>query len=143
MKHDKLLQFQDRLKAAGLKTTAARVAIVDLLSRAQVPLSAKDISAEMPRKQKVDQATIYRNLEALTSANIIRLVNFQHDHNHYELVDNSHHHHAICKRCGKVVDISGCDLRSWGQQVKTMSGFAEINQHALEFFGLCKSCSKK
>ena len=143
MQYSELTDFQTRLKAVDLKTTAARLAILDALSNAETPLSAKNIADGMTKKQKVDQATIYRNLEAMTSANIIRMVNFQHDHNHYELVDSSHHHHAICKKCGKVVDISGCDLKGWDKQVKKISDFAEINQHALEFFGLCKTCGTK
>lgn len=130
------------LKSAGLKVTAPRLAILKALNSAQQPLSAKGIFDALPKASRADQATIYRNLDSLLAENLIRQVNFQHDHNHYELAEN-HHHHTICESCGKVVDISQCDIASLEKQVKTVSGFATINHHALEFFGLCKKCAKK
>lgn len=129
------------LTKAGLKVTAPRVAILNTLINAAAPLTAQEIHQKLV-SAKIDQATVYRNLETLTSLKILRPVNFRHDHNHYELASH-HHHHAICEGCGKVSDISSCDLTGWDKQVKKISGFAEINQHALEFFGLCKTCAKQ
>lgn len=136
-------EISELLKQTGLKITRPRLAILGILQNARLPLSAKDIFNKLPKAAKPDQATVYRNIENLEAVKLIRQVNFQHDHNHYELVANGHHHHAICENCGKVVDISKCDIAGLEKQVKAVSGFTKINHHALEFFGLCKNCTKK
>ncbi len=133
--------YRPLLEKSALKTTKPRLLVLDTLTKSKIPLTAQEIHSQLS-KSKIDQATVYRNLQSLTDAKIIRLVNFQHDHNHYE-VANNHHHHAICESCGKVVDISKCDLSQLEKNVKSISGFSTINQHSLEFFGLCTKCAKK
>ncbi|HMQ02079.1 MAG TPA: transcriptional repressor [Candidatus Doudnabacteria bacterium] len=134
--------YRPALQDAGLKITKPRLAILAILKNSKLPLTAQEIHAKAS-KFNIDQATVYRNLETLSAIDLVRLVNFQHDHNHYELATDEHHHHAICEQCGKVVDISKCDIASLEKQVKATSGFTQINHHALEFFGLCKTCAKK
>lgn len=129
------------LKTSGLKTTQERLSILEVLSKSKTPLSIRNIKEKLKETQ-VDQATIYRTIEALVEKKIVRPVNFQHDHNHYEIIDNSHHHHIICETCGKVVDISSCNTDSLEKEIKQIGNFATINNHALEFFGICKSCNK-
>jgi Fur family ferric uptake transcriptional regulator len=135
-------KYRPLLQKAGLKVTPERLSILDVLNNVKKPTSVKDLKEKLKGKE-VDQATIYRNMETLTKGNVIRSVNFQHDHNHYELVNDDHHHHLICENCGKVVDVSKCDTSKIEQQVKKLGNFATINSHALEFFGLCKNCVKK
>lgn len=134
--------FPTLLTQAKLKITKPRLAILSVLYATKTPLTAQEIHTKT-HQHKIDQATVYRNLETLTQSGLVRLVNFQHDHKHYELASNNHHHHAICQNCGKVVDISKCDLTTLEKQVKKISAFTKINHHALEFFGLCKKCSKQ
>lgn len=141
MKHRKQTDWSESLKGFGLKVTQPRLAILDSLNGSPVPLSAQEIHRKV-KSAKADQATIYRNLQTLATTGLIRRVNFQHDHNHYELAGH-HHHHVICENCGKVADISKCDITTMEKQAKAMSGFAQINSHALEFFGLCKNCAAK
>lgn len=141
MKNRNSTDWAGSLKEFGLKATQPRLAILDTLNASQIPLSAREIHRKV-KSANADQATIYRNLQTLAAAGLIRRVNFQHDHNHYELAGH-HHHHAICENCGKVVDISKCDIAGLEKQVLAVSGFAQINSHALEFFGLCKNCASK
>ncbi len=129
------------LKDAGLKSTPERFAIINALTNSKKPLSVKELKERLA-SEAIDQATIYRTLQSLTQNNIVRTVNFQHDHNHYELVSEIHHHHLICQSCGKVVDVSKCDTSNIENEVKKLGNFAKINYHALEFFGICKTCKK-
>ncbi len=134
-------KFRPLLRTAGLKATPERLAVLAVLHTAKKPLSVKDIKDTL-QPHAADQATIYRTIQSLLKSNIVRPVNFEHDHNHYELVSDTHHHHLICERCGKAVDVSQCDTSALEKQVQAISGFATINHHALEFFGVCKSCAK-
>lgn len=135
-------KFSPLLKTVGLKATPDRMAILDTLSKSKKPLSVKDLKEKLA-KIDVDQATIYRNMEILAKNNLIRPVNLRHGHNHYELIENKHHHHLICENCGKIVDVSKCDTSKIENQIKKLGNFAKINTHALEFFGTCKTCSNK
>lgn len=137
-----LAQFRPLLQQAKLKATNERLALLEVLSKSSKPLSVRELADKL-KKSKIDQATIYRNIDSLTKNGLVRLVNFQHDHNHYELEDSKHHHHLICENCGKVVDVSKCDTGKIEAQVKALGNFATINKHALEFFGLCKPCFNK
>lgn len=128
------------LKQIGLKATPERLYILDALNKTKKPLSVKDLKEDL---KNVDQATIYRTMEVFVKNDVVSPVNLQHDHNHYELVRSDHHHHAICEKCGKVVDISKCDINTLEKQVKKVAAFKQINTHALEFFGICQACAKK
>lgn len=136
-----ILNPKAMLQQAGFKATPGRVALLKLLRETQKPLSIQDIRKQLTGK-KLDQATVYRVLEALRSKGIIEMVNMEHGHAHFELV-SAHHHHAICTNCGKVVDVSRCKTKKLDEEVKKIAGFTNIYRHSLEFFGLCKSCAAK
>lgn len=128
------------LRDNNFRVTPGRVAVLDLLAQSSTPLATKDILRKL-KHLHLDQATIYRMLTALKEKSIVQMVNMEHDHTHWELV--SHHHHAVCEQCGRVVDISQCDLHKLEEEIKKISGFSTIRRHSLEFFGLCAKCTKK
>lgn len=114
---------------------------MEILTNTKKPLSIQDIQKKLGKKS-ADQATVYRTIEIFKKNGIVRQVNFEHDHAHYELNTNSHHHHTICQNCGKVVDISNCNIEGLEKEVLKMSGFKNIEKHSLEFFGHCGKCKK-
>lgn len=134
------VQFENILKDAGFRVTTGRVAVLGLLAESPAPLAIKDILHKI-KHVRLDQATVYRMLDAMREKGLVQMVNMEHDHTHWELT--SHHHHAICEQCGKVIDISKCDLQKLEAEIKKVSGFTTIRRHSLEFFGLCAPCSKK
>ncbi len=135
------LEIQAALRQAGLKATAGRIAVLTLLTASKKPLTIQDIQKQL-KKQAPDQATLYRMMGLLKDSGTIRQVNLEHPHAHYEY-SAGHHHHAICENCGKVVDISACNITKLETEVKKVAGFSRINHHSLEFFGICNSCTKQ
>lgn len=125
------------MKDAGLKVTAARLGLLDVLKHAKKPLSIKDIANAL--EKKIDLATFYRNMELLAGVGLVEQVRFLGRGSLYELA-GSHHHHIICERCGKISNVKKCQLALEEFSVKN-SGFAVISRHSLEFFGVCKKCS--
>jgi Fur family ferric uptake transcriptional regulator len=123
------------LKSHSLKVTPTRVMVLEILSKAKKPLSVKDIQKKLG--QAIDLATLYRTFETLRFSGLVLEVDFKHGHSHYELATMKHHHHAICEKCGRVVDISKCDIKNLEKQVLKLSKFKKINSHSLEFFGIC------
>ncbi|MCX6736382.1 MAG: Fur family transcriptional regulator [Candidatus Parcubacteria bacterium] len=130
------------LRKNGSKATPGRVAILSVLQKKCIPLSINEISASLP--VKLNQTTIYRTLESLTDSEIIRRVELGHAHAHYEMVEKqNHHHHIICKECGKIEDVRICGTEEMESSVlKKSKLFHNIKSHALEFFGVCNGCVK-
>lgn len=131
--------LKDKLRSNSLKITPARLEVLDILTHTKKPISINDISKKL---KDTDLATLYRTFETLKELGLATQVDFQHGHAHYELATREHHHHLVCQKCGKVVDISKCDTTTLEKQALKISKFAKINAHSLEFFGICKSCYK-
>jgi Fur family ferric uptake transcriptional regulator len=131
------------LREAGYKATPRRVELLVLLSRAAERgkvLSINDLSSAL--KNHANQTTIYRALNDLLEAGIVRQVDFQHQHAHYEFIARQpHHHHLICKSCGDVEDVEACNTDSLEKKIlKKSKKFSFIKTHALEFFSVCSNC---
>ena len=47
-----------------------------------------------------------------------------------------HHHHLVCRRCGRTVEIEGPAVETWAQRVADAHGFSDLS-HTAEIFGLC------
>ena len=124
------------LKEAKLRATPKRVALLSALQSARSPRTAE----ELHKAVKSDLVTIYRNLQSLVGAGIVSEVRFKDSSVRYELA-HGHHHHIVCTGCGAVEELDGCDnspLES--QALRASERFSRIEEHALEFFGVCKSC---
>jgi Fe2+ or Zn2+ uptake regulation protein len=134
--------WSGRLRAAGLKATSARIAVLATLVKAKEPLGAQEIAKAIGSKT-ADTATVYRVINSLVEAGMVRVVSLRHDHVDYELADLPDHHHLVCLSCGKVEDFTGCGADDLAAAVlKRSKAFAELTQHSLEFFGTCKECAK-
>ena len=135
--------FSVILRDNGYKATPARLALLAVLKNADHPLTIQELLKELGGK--VNQATIYRSLESLLAVSIVRQVDMQHGHAHYELHSGqAHHHHLICRSCGQTEDVQQCDIMAIEDSVlKKSRTFASIEEHSLEFFGMCKKCAKQ
>ncbi|MBF0931450.1 MAG: transcriptional repressor [Actinomyces graevenitzii] len=135
-----------RLAVAEVKrrSTWQRSAIVDLLERSQVFLSAQQIHAELEEEgTKVGLATVYRNLQSLAEEDLVDTVRSDDGEALYRLCTNEgHHHHLVCRSCGKAVEIAGSLFENWVHDIASANGFTKV-EHVAEFFGLCNECSQK
>lgn len=135
-------RFKELLRGNGYRVTPGRLSLLQVLAKADRPLAIHDIVHELGAR--LNQATVYRALEALVGVDIVRRVDMQHVHAHYELSSKEiHHHHLICKKCGQVEDVERCDVTDIERTVLRKSkSFAAVHSHSLEFFGLCHKCVK-
>ncbi len=133
------IRTKQLLDGAGIEVTAARTRVLDICLNASSPLSVADVAKKVGSTAHL--ATIYRTLEKLATANLLTRVDFQEGKFRYEYV-HDHHHHAVCESCGKVAEVQDKRLENVMENVNVGSGFS-ITRHALELFGLCRSCQKK
>lgn len=52
-----------------------------------------------------------------------------------------HHHHLICRNCGKTVEIEADEVESWAHRVAAENGFTQAS-HIVDVFGLCADCTR-
>jgi len=130
------------LKNHQHKVTGPRLVVLSVLSAAKEPLTIKEILAKTG-KGEVNQATVYRIVNALDKSGLIKRIEWQHGHAHYELSGQKDHHHLVCLSCHRTEDVEHKDAGEMEKKVLRRSkNFASIEKHSLEFFGLCKSCQK-
>lgn len=128
------------LRGAGCKVTSGRLTLLELLQSESKPLTVLEIQKKL--RGAADTVTLYRALEAFTLKSLVRRVDLGHSHAHYEFAAGSHHHHLVCTNCARVEDVAVCLGPSVEKKVLAQSAhFKNINQHALEFFGLCRACA--
>lgn len=130
------------LKSAGLRATQQRERVLKVLEDSTIPLSVADIASVLTRP-KIDQVTVYRTLETFVQAGLVHHVELHQGRSFFELATREHHHHLVCRSCGRVEDVEGCDMDTVQKKIaKKSKHFSAVSSHALEFFGDCKGCIK-
>ncbi len=135
--------LSQRLRAAGLATTVARIAVLRCLQQASQPQSADQLTATLRAAHPtLNRTTVYRELARLVAADLVEEVLLASRARVYELA-GAHHHHAICTSCDTVahVDIPE-QLGSAEQLLRRQHGFA-VSRHSLEFYGVCAPCQAR
>ncbi len=134
-------EVYEKLKRHALKKTSRRDAIIDvLLSNQHRLLTVEEILERLQaRGESLNITTIYRNLEALEGADLLHRTVLEDQMTYFKLsCDCGHHHHLICRRCGKIEIIDYCPLQSI-YPITRQKGFF-IEGHKLEVYGICRDC---
>lgn len=102
-------------------------------------------AAEIHRRLKaaganVALSTIYRTLERLLVKGDVTARADAEGESQYMLCNPSaHHHHAICRACGRVEDVDCAAMEQFTESLRALHGF-ELDGHAIEFTGRCRAC---
>ena len=114
--------------------------VLSTLERAGGFASAQEIYNLMQREgQSIGLTTVYRALQSLHNYKIVDVLRKEDGEAIYRLCGETHHHHLVCKSCGKTIEIEGGAIEKWAQNTAKEHGFREVG-HTAEIFGLCKKC---
>jgi Fur family ferric uptake transcriptional regulator len=129
------------LRSQGLRVTAARRAVCAVLAESDDEhLTAAQIHERAAgRAGAVDVSTVYRTIEVLHSAGLLSHVDATHVAGIVHLTDPGHHH-LICQRCGRAVDVSREEVREVSADLAVRHGFAPDSLR-LSLTGLCEACA--
>ncbi len=134
------------LKEKGYKVTEARVSILEIFSESKLPLNAEDIYKRLLKNKKgnlknINEATVYRTLSSFEKSEILKKIDLRKDSVYFEL-NNDHHHHLVCLKCGEIEDFKeNKDMEKLLEKiVERSTKFKTIKEHSLELFGVCKEC---
>lgn len=126
--------------AAPLRSTRQRRALMAELEASDSFRSAQDIHASLRQQgETVGLATIYRSLQALVDAGDVDLVKADAGEAVYRVCSRQHHHHLVCRQCGRTVEVTGPAVERWAAAVADEHGFSEVT-HTVELFGTCADC---
>ncbi|MEU4325644.1 Fur family transcriptional regulator [Nonomuraea dietziae] len=122
--------------------TNRRDAVHDTLRRSEGFRSAQDVYAEMRSDgAKIGLTTVYRALQALADGGKVDVLRTDDGESVYRAcASGDHHHHLVCRRCGRTVEVAGPDVERWAEAVGAEHGFTDVT-HTVEVFGTCSSCS--
>mgnify|MGYP000908389097 CR=1 FL=1 len=133
-----------RLRAAALRYSRSRRAVVDVLAGASRPLTLPELLA-FGADSDLAQSSVYRNLGELVDVGVVRRVASGDDHSRFELHESltGHHHHLVCVVCGVVEDFevpeefeSGIDALV---EIAAGQGFV-VDGHVFDMVGRCPAC---
>ena len=132
------------LQAAGYRRGGARTAVVEALARHDCAVTALDLDAELGRrKPPIGRASVYRTLEQLEQLGLVQRLEASRGTAGYERVrpDGHHHHHAICRRCGRMEPFEDLGLE---RAIARVAGRVkvEVAEHDVVLRGLCDRCSR-
>jgi Fur family peroxide stress response transcriptional regulator len=134
------LELETAFRAAALRPTAQRYAVLEFLARSPIHATAEEILAAVNRHDpRASRATIYNNLRSLTKAGLVREVLSEGKAARFDA--NLHrHHHFVCDRCGTVEDIPWFDLPATAGKA-SLHG-RKIRNYEIVFRGACERCGK-
>jgi Fur family ferric uptake transcriptional regulator len=127
---------------AGHRQTAPRKAVADLIAARQGHFTAADLLADATqRRLRLGRATVFRNLELLTELGALERLDLPTGEHAYISCEPEHHHHVVCRICGRSVEVEDTGLQSVVAAIARSSGYV-IDTHRLELFGLCPECAQ-
>lgn len=129
-----------QVRQHGCRITWQRVAVLQALCDLNGHASAEMIQKQI-RKDQLDVAlsTVYRTLERLRDMQVLSQTDLGRGCAEYEFVSDHPHHHLICRRCGRVIDLGHAYLTKIAEAIRRDMGFQPILDH-LAIFGLCPDC---
>lgn len=100
--------------------------------------SAQDIYAGLRASgSKIGLTTVYRALQALSDSGEVDVLRTDEGEAIYRACrTGQHHHHLVCRVCGRTVEVEGPAVERWAETVGAEHGFRDVT-HTVEVFGTC------
>jgi Fur family ferric uptake transcriptional regulator len=130
------------LRAKGVRPTRQRLAVLDELAGERDDATAQALWQRLRERgdQTIGLATVYRTLALLHEHGVVDALSHHEGERCYRLCATAgHHHHLLCERCHRVVEIDDCDLGDWVDRIARRHGFV-ASEHRVEISGLCEEC---
>ena len=126
--------------ASPQRRTRQRAAVQEVLADLHEFRTAQQIHDELRKRgDSIGLTTVYRTLQSLSEAGELDALRNADGETAYRRCSDGHHHHLVCRSCGRTVEVSGPAVERWANAVAAEHGFREVS-HDLEIFGTCGSC---
>ncbi len=123
------------------RATKQRQAVLSALDDATSFCTAQELHDVLRhRGDQVGLATVYRSLQLMADADEVDVLRNDAGEASYRRCSTKHHHHLVCRSCGRAVEVSGPAVETWAERVAQENAFTDVS-HTVELFGVCASCS--
>ncbi|MEG2353221.1 MAG: Fur family transcriptional regulator [Clostridium sp.] len=144
---ERVSHLKEVLKARGCKLTPQRRAILNgIIDKDGDHLTVEELYDVVKVKcPELGLATVYRTVQLFEELGLICKLDLDDGCSRYELVNEGEehrHHHLICGKCGKVIEVEGDLLEDLEKSIEIKYCF-EILNHSVKFYGICKNCNEK
>src|SRR4030042_6014669 len=131
------------LKGMGYRLTPQRMMVVEALHGADKHVSAEEIYAQVrSRYPYANISTVYRPLELLKGLGLVTEIALGDGCVRFHPAEKGHHHHLVCQKCGKIIDLPESALDSLEEILLDDYHFKADLKH-MAVFGLCTECQKR
>lgn len=110
--------------------------MLQAIERAPGPFTVEDLLGELPG---VGRATVFRTIKLLQELDLLCRVPLEDGSARYQLSEGTHHHHLVCRACGRFTEFADLELDTRIQEQAAQHGF-HLQGHSLELYGLCPEC---
>ena len=124
------------------RLTKQQTVVADALGDTVDFTSAQDLHAKLRSAgHSVGLATVYRALQTLSEDGDVDVLRTDDGESVYRRCSTgNHHHHLVCRSCGRTVEVEGPTVERWADAVSAQHGFRDVT-HTLEIFGTCADCA--
>ncbi|MGF7235926.1 MAG: Fur family transcriptional regulator [Frankia sp.] len=123
------------------RSTRQGNAVAAALAETDAFTSAQDLHARLRQDgESVGLTTVYRHLQVLVDRGEVDMLRRTDGETVYRRCTTSaHHHHLVCRLCGRTVEIAGPEIEAWTARVAAAEGFSDVS-HQVEIYGRCAEC---
>lgn len=140
-KHLPPSEISERLHGNGRYATRTRERVVHVLRKEQRYLTAHAIhDLLVERGVSISLSTVYRTLELLVGLSVATARSEESGETAYVYCTVQHHHHAVCRSCGRVEEVGCGPLERFAKDLHAKQGF-ELEEHSIELYGRCANCT--
>lgn len=123
------------------RNTWQRAAVREALGGSDGFVSAQSLHAALRDSgSPIGIATVYRALADLADSGEADQLQQDGEALYRACTPGVHHHHLICRNCGRTVEIEADAVEAWAHQVAAHYGFTHPS-HVVDVFGLCPECA--
>ena len=123
------------------RRTRQRAAESTVMATLDEVRTAQEVHAKLrDAGDPIGLVTVYRTLAQMAEAGEVDCIRTPDGQSAYRRCSSGHHHHLICRYCGRAVEITPTSFETWANQVAAENGFTQID-HELELYGRCANCA--
>lgn len=133
-------EYLKGLRQRGYRLTPQREMILSVICESTGHLTADEIITRVRKRYPhFNKSAVYRTLDLLTRHGLVNPTDFGQGCVTYEIHQDPHHHHLVCRQCGKITEIDDRIFASVEKVLREEYRFFPALDH-FAIFGLCRKC---
>lgn len=126
----------------GHRVTPQRMLVLEAIESSDSHISAEEIYTQVHAKYPyINISTVYRTLELLKKLGLVTETDMGEGILRYHHADKGHHHHLVCQKCGRIIDLDESALDSLRSALIREYHFVPNLRH-IAIFGHCLDCQE-